>query len=137
MKRQGGEPVQEAGLRLRGDLGFERDLDYYENKLGARLLWNLSAFGARVAAFDLCGELYLLLADHVRAPQQAPHLRGRVPRGGGEGAEAPRMGAGRGTLRDTGGPCIRFKDGSGNEYAMLQMTRPLILEKETARGGNG
>jgi len=29
------------------------------------------------------------------------------------------------------GPCINFKDRSGNEYAILQMTRPHILESES------
>jgi hypothetical protein len=53
-----------------GTSHFDKDLDYYQNRLGARRLWNKKAFGARVAAFDLCGEPYLLIADHVRAPSK-------------------------------------------------------------------
>src|SRR5580704_2197686 len=53
-----------------GTSSFDADLDFYGNKLGAKLLWNKRAFGARVAAFDLCGEPYLLLADHVKAPSK-------------------------------------------------------------------
>ena len=32
------------------------------------------------------------------------------------------------------GPCINFKDESGNEYAILQMSRPHILEEEFQKG---
>ncbi len=49
---------------------FDDDLAFYEKKLGAKLVWNRRAFGARVAAFDLCGEPYLLIADHVKAPSK-------------------------------------------------------------------
>jgi hypothetical protein len=31
------------------------------------------------------------------------------------------------------GPCINFTDQSGNEYAILQMTRPGILEAESRK----
>jgi hypothetical protein len=53
-----------------GTSTYDEDHDHYENKLGARLVWEFSDFGARVAAFDLCGEPYLLLADHVKAPSK-------------------------------------------------------------------
>jgi hypothetical protein len=119
-----------------GTSSFDGDLDFYENKLGARLLWNRKAFGARVAAFDLCGEPYLLLADHVKAPSKrliyevedleeaAKELkaRGWEPEGG--------------SFEIPDGPCINFKDMSRNEYAILQMSRPHILE-ESPTGGRG
>jgi predicted enzyme related to lactoylglutathione lyase len=111
-----------------GTSSFDADLDFYENKLGAKLLWNLKDFGARVAAFDLCGEPYLLIADHVKAPSKrliyevedieaaADVLKGRGWKPDGGSFEIP------------DGPCMNFDDVSGNEYAILEMRRPHILE---------
>jgi len=118
-----------------GTSHFDGDLDFYENKLGAKLLWNLKAFGARVAAFDLCGEPYLLLADHVKAPSK--RLIYEVEDLG----EAARELEGRGWKPEGGsfeipdGPCFNFKDESGNEYAILEMRRPHILEESQKGGG--
>ncbi|MGH9921045.1 MAG: VOC family protein [Nitrososphaerales archaeon] len=118
-----------------GTSNFDGDLDYYGNKLGAKMLWNLKAFGARVAAFDLCGEPYLLLADHVKAPSKrliyevedlekaADELKGRGWKPDGGSFEIP------------DGPCINFRDESGNEYAILQMSRPHVLEESRKGGG--
>jgi hypothetical protein len=137
MKGEAGNPFKRLAYVYVGTSDFERDLDYYENKLGAKLLWNLKAFGARVAAFDLCGEPYLLPADHVKAPSK------RLIYEVDDLEEAARELKRRGWEPDGGrfeipdGPCIRFEDASGNEYAILQMTRPHILEKETAGGGSG
>lgn len=113
-----------------GTSSFDADFNFYEKKLGAKPLWNRKAFGARVAAFDLCGEPYLLIADHVKAPSKrliyevedleeaAKRLKGRGWKPEGESFEIP------------DGPCINFDDESGNQYAILQMSRPHILEKE-------
>ena len=134
--RRGGNPFRRLVYVYVGTSNFDGDLDYYGKKLGAELLWNLKAFGARVAAFDLCGEPYLLLADHVKAPSKrliyevenlddaAKELEGRGWKPEGGRFEIP------------DGPCMNFSDESGNEYAILQMTRPHILEKETAEGGD-
>jgi Glyoxalase/Bleomycin resistance protein/Dioxygenase superfamily len=136
MKGKAGNPFKRLAYVYVGTSDFDADLDYYENKLGAKLLWNLKAFGARVAAFDLCGEPYLLLADHVKAPSK--RLIYEVDDLGAAARELKRRGwepdGGRFEIPD--GPCIRFKDASANEYAILQMTRPHILEKENA-GGSG
>jgi len=118
-----------------GTSRFEEDRDYYENKLGAKLLWNLKDSGARVAAFDLCGEPYLLIADHVKAPSK--RLIYEVD-GLNEAAELLK---GQGWKPDGGsfeipdGPCMNFKDQSGNEYAILQMSRPHILEGKSRNEG--
>lgn len=53
-----------------GTSHYDADRDFYKDVLGARLVWEFKEFGARVAAFDLCGEPYLLLADHVKAPSK-------------------------------------------------------------------
>ena len=137
MKGRAGNPFKRLAYVYVGTSDFERDLDYYENRLGARLLWNLKGFGARVAAFDLCGEPYLLLADHVKSPSkrliyEVEELEEAVKELRRRGWEPD---GGRFEIPD--GPCIRFKDASGNEYAILQMTRPHALESEAAGGGGG
>jgi len=118
-----------------GTSTFDEDHEFYENKLGAKLVWEFSDFGARVAAFDLCGEPYLLLADHVKAPSkrliyEVEDLDDAVRDLKGRGWKAE---GGRFEIPD--GPCVNFKDASGNEYAILQMSRPHILEKEYRNGG--
>ena len=118
-----------------GSSDFEKDLDFYGKKLGARLVWNRRAFGARVAAFDLCGEPYLLIADHVKAPSKrliyevedleeaVKVLKARGWSQQGESFEVP------------DGPCVNFSDASGNSYAVLQMSRPHVLEERNDPGG--
>jgi hypothetical protein len=132
---RGRNPFKKLVYVYVGTSHFEEDRDFYENKLGAELLWNLKDFGARVAAFDLCGEPYLLIADHVKAPSKRLIYEVEDLK---EAAEALR---GRGWKADGGsfeipdGPCMNFKDESGNEYAILQMSRPHILERESRNEG--
>jgi hypothetical protein len=113
-----------------GTSDFEGDCTYYKEILGARRIWEFEKFGAKVAAFDLCGEPYLLIADHVHAPSKRliyevedldkayKELKRRGWMPDGDKFEVP------------DGPCYNFTDKSGNEYAILQMTRPFLLEKE-------
>jgi len=112
-----------------GTSDYKADYDFYMNRLGAELVWEFEEFGAKVAAFNLCGEPFLLIADHVRAPSKrliyevddiataANELKKRGWKADGPAFEVP------------DGPCINFKDRSGNDYALIQMTRPHILEK--------
>ena len=112
-----------------GTKDFESDRNFYHKVLGARKVWEFKEFGARVAAFDLCGEPYLLIADHVKAPSK------RLIFEVASLAEASSALKKRGWKPDGGqfeipdGPCLNFADGSGNEYAILEMKRPRILEK--------
>src|SRR5580765_7163135 len=113
-----------------GTSNYEADYNFYKNILGARLIWEFENFGAKVAAFDLCGEPYLLLADHVHAPSKrliyeveninaaSEELKSRGWKPDGKKFDVP------------DGPCINFNDESGNEYAIIQMSRPHVLEKE-------
>ena len=63
-------PLKRLAYIYVGTSSFDEDHDSCEKKLGAHLVWEFEEFGARVAAFDLCGEPYLLLADHVEAPSK-------------------------------------------------------------------
>jgi catechol 2,3-dioxygenase-like lactoylglutathione lyase family enzyme len=113
-----------------GTSNYSADFHFYKDILGATLVWEFENFGAKVAAFNLCGEPYLIIADHVHAPGKrliyvvenihdaAKELSARGLKQDGKEFEVP------------DGTCINFKDESGNEYAILQMTRPYVLEKE-------
>jgi len=103
---------------------FDRDLAYYRDVLRADLAWNLTGFGARVAAFRMGAGPLLLLADHRPAPSCMPVyavrslsetervLKKRGWKPDGEGFEIPN------------GPCLAFQDPSGNRYAMFENVRP-------------
>src|SRR5882672_6396421 len=98
-----------------GTSDYDADRKFYKEILGARLVWEFEEFGAKVAAFDLAGEPYLLIADHVHAPSKrliyevenlnevAKELKAKGWKSEGEAFEIP------------DGPCINFKDESGNE----------------------
>lgn len=113
-----------------GTSNFTADYHFYKYTLGATLVWEFENFGAKVAAFDLCGEPWLLIADHVSPPSK------RLIYEVGNVDEAAKELEARGWTPDgkkfevPDGPCINFKDESGNEYAILQMTRPYLLVKE-------
>ena len=113
-----------------GTSDYGEDYKFYKDTLGAELVWEFEKFGAKVAAFDLCGEPFLLIADHVKPPSK------RLIYEVDDIADASKKLKAKGWTPDGSkfeipdGPCINFKDRSGNEYSILQMTRPRILEKE-------
>ena len=53
-----------------GTSDYDSDYNFYKNVLAAELVWEFEEFGAKVAAFSLCGEPYVLIADHVHAPSK-------------------------------------------------------------------
>jgi len=112
-----------------GTTNYDADHNFYKNILGAPVVWEFKKYGARVAAFDFAGEPYILLADHIHAPgkrliyevdnlvESIKTLEKKGWKADGKQFEVP------------DGPCINFSDESGNEYALLEMKRPRILEK--------
>lgn len=121
-----------------GTSDLDRDLTYYTKILGAKLLWNHHEFGAKVAAVRMCEGLQYILADHRHAPSVLPlfevkdlkatakELRARGWKSEGRSFEIPP------------GPCLLFKDPSGNELAIFQKIRAREMEEsfgdpETAR----
>ena len=133
--QRGANPFKRLAYVYIGTSDYDADHEFYEKRLGADVVWEFRKFGARVAAFDLCGEPYLLLADHVKSPSK------RLIYEVDDLDEAVGVLKGRGWRPEGGrfeipdGPCINFKDGSGNEYALLQMSRPRILEEGFRRSG--
>lgn len=123
-------PLGELRYLYVGTSDFERDLAYYRDVLGAALVWNLSGFGARVAAFELGAGPRLLLADHRPAPScmpvygvQAlePLVKELHKRGWKEDA---------GPFEIPDGPCYTFRDPSGNPLAVFQNDRPHALDQQ-------
>ena len=110
-----------------GTSNVQKDVDYYTKVLDAKVIWDISSFGARVAAVQLGEGPLLLLADHRPAPScimiyqvkdlkaisEALRKNGWKPQG--ERFEIPE------------GPCYRFDDPSGNPLALLEITRPNVL----------
>ena len=118
-----------------GTSNFDGDIGYYEKKLGGRLLWNLKDFGVRAAAFDLCGEPFLLIADHVRAPSKRLIYEVEDLRDAAKDLESRGWKPEGGSFEIPDGPCSNFKDEGGNEYAILEMSRPHILENQQRKTG--
>jgi len=111
-----------------GTSDFEGDLEYYGQTLGGKLLWNRKGFGARVAAFDLCGEPYLLLADHVKPPSTRLIYEVEDLEGAAKSLRARGWRPKGGRFEVPDGPCYNFVDKSGNEYSIIQRTRPHAME---------
>ena len=119
-----------------GSSDFDRDLVYYTKVLGAGIVWNFQAFGAKVAALRLCAGPLYLLADHRPAPSCLPlfavsdlkltakELRARGWRSDGRSFEIPP------------GPCFVFKDPSGNALGIFENVRPRAMEESFEDSGN-
>jgi predicted enzyme related to lactoylglutathione lyase len=119
-----------------GTADFDRDCAYYAKVLGAERVWAFNAFGARVAAFRVCGGPLFLLADHRPSPSCMPvlavadldaataALKARGWQSVGEAFEIPN------------GPCYRFVDPSGNPHALFQNDRPEAMERAYADPDN-
>lgn len=107
-----------------GTGSFDLDLAYYRDTLGAELVWNLTGFGAHVAAFRMSEGPLLLLADHRPAPSCMPVYEVEDLR------ETVRLLKKRGWKPDgasfeiPNGPCIAFEDPSGNRFAFFENVRP-------------
>jgi len=65
-------PLGKLRFLYMGSGKFDAGLKYYRDSVGAELLWNFKAFGARVAAFRVVEGPLLLLADHRPAPSCLP-----------------------------------------------------------------
>lgn len=91
---------------------------------GARIVWDKSAFGTRVAAVRAGEGPLWLVAGHRPAPSVLPifaveDLKATVKalrKAGWEPHGPP--------FEVPDGPCRLFKDPSGNELALLEETRP-------------
>ncbi len=126
-------PFKRLAYVYLGTTDYDADHRFYKDVLGARLVWEFKEFGARVAAFDLAGEPYILLADHVKTPSKRLIYEVEDLRAASKELKARGWKPDGGEFEIPDGSCINFGDKSGNEYAILQMKRPRILEAESRK----
>lgn len=123
------EPFLALRFLYVGSSKMDEDVEYYEQTLGGEKVWDVRAFGARVAAFRLSerGPHYLL-ADHRPAGTCMPvyevasldravkalKKRGWKPHAGPFGIP--------------NGDCYTMLDPSGNELAIFEDMRPGAME---------
>jgi predicted enzyme related to lactoylglutathione lyase len=111
-----------------GSSNVKHDLEFYQDVIGAKLIWHSKHFGAEVAAVSFGEEQpLLLLADHIKPPKceliyevqdidlTFRDLESRGFRAEGEKFEIPN------------GPCYLFKDPSGNTLAIFEDVRPDVM----------
>jgi hypothetical protein len=99
------------------------DRDQLVEQVGARPVFAIEAFGARVAMVELGDGPPLLLADHVEGERpilvyRVPDLDQAMERLGGQGVDpGPRFGIPH-------GPCCSFELAGGHRIALYERTRP-------------
>ena len=114
-----------------GSGDVNRDLGFYRDQLGGRVVWRIRSGGTEVAAVHLGRGPLILLADHRDAPSvlqiwAVDDLEGALA----ELKEAGWVGRER-RVEVPDGPCLLLADPSGNEIALLDQVRPGILEHES------
>ena len=105
----GANPFKRLAYVYIGTSDYDADHEFYEKRLGADVVWELGS-SARVAAFDLCGEPYLLLATPVRqqaAIYEVDDLES------GRGLEGSRVETGGRKVRFSTGPALTSRTGAG------------------------
>ena len=113
-----------------GSADVARDLAFYRDVLGARVVWDFTDFGTRVAAVELCPRPPLhILAGHRPAKSVLPifvvddlDAMERALRERGWSEEGHRV-----EVPD--GPVLMLRDASGNELGLLESVRPRALER--------
>lgn len=110
------------------------DAKYFEDVIGARIVFKVEGMGARVAMIELAdGPPRLLLADHLSG--ERPVLVFRVDDLDRELERLESQGWKRGsTFEIPQGPCCSFKTAGGHRIALYQLTRPQV--EEHFRGRN-
>ncbi len=111
-----------------GTADLDRDLAYYTEVLGAKLLWNYHEFGAKVAGVRLCEGPQYLLADHRPAPSILPIFEVGDLRATTKALRSRGWKSQDRSFEIPPGPCFVFKDPSGNELAIFENVRPRMVE---------
>ena len=111
-----------------GSSQFEDDLHFYQDVLGARLVWGFDRFGAKVAAFDLGDGPLVLIASHLNSPSTLPILEVDDLEEAVSVLTKQNWQAERGPIEIPNGPCYIFRDPSGNRYGLFQNIRPSAME---------
>lgn len=122
-------PLGELKYLYVGTSDFEKDVAFYGEVLGGETIWNLSGFGARVAAFRLAGGPLILIADHRPAPSCMPVFAVSNLKATVKALKARGWKPDSGPFEIPDGPCYVFRDASGNELAVFGNERPDALTR--------
>jgi hypothetical protein len=102
------------------------DCDHFTDGLGARLVFRIEAFGARVAMVELSGgPPAILLTDHLEGERpilvyRVDSLDRAIDELGTHGLDpGPRFGIPH-------GPCCSFQTPGGHRIAIYELTRPQV-----------
>ncbi len=117
-------PFQRLDFLYMPSRDVARDMAYFTDVLGGRLLFAIDGMGTRVAMVELSAEPpRIVLADHVDGEQ--PILVYRVPDFDAALAALAARGWERGTtLEIPQGPCCSFRAPGGQRIAVYQLSRP-------------
>jgi len=126
-------PLGELKYLYVGTGDFEKDVAFYGDVIGAETVWNLSGFGARVAAFRVADGPLLLIADHRPVPSCMPVFGVPDLKATAEALKARGWKPESGPFEIPDGPCYVFKDASGNELAVFGNERPGVLTRPMRR----
>jgi hypothetical protein len=109
------------------------DVAHFTDALGARLVFAIEAFGARVAMVRLADEPPdILLADHLEG--ERPILVHRVDSLDRSMAELRERGFDPGPqFGIPHGPCCTFRTPGGHRLALYELTRPEVAERLQGR----
>jgi predicted enzyme related to lactoylglutathione lyase len=113
-----------------GSSDVARDVAHWEGVLGKQAkVWDFTEFDTRVAGFRVSEGPMWLVAGHRTAPNVLPiftveDLEEEVRRLAAAGWKAQGE-----TFEVPDGPCRLFKDPSGNELCLMQVTRGAALER--------
>jgi hypothetical protein len=117
-------PFEQLDFLYTPSVDVAKDMAFFVEVLGGRVVFSVEGMGARVAAIELAaGSPLILLADHVEG--ERPILVYRVV---DLGAALSVMQA-RGWVREhtfeiPHGPCCSFRTPGGHRFALYQVTRP-------------
>jgi len=103
---------------------------YYTEVLGGELLWKIHAFGVWVAAIRLSKDEkpYILLADHIEKKDvmliyRVTNLENAAAELGSRGWKEEKR------IEIPPGPCITFRDPSGNAIVIYENVRPHVMQE--------
>lgn len=112
-----------------GSADVTADLAWYNEVLGAELLWRAQAYGADVAAVRVGVDgPALLLADHRPVPSCMPIWAVTDIDAAIEFLEATEWTRGSMRVEVPDGPCLVLTDPGGNQMALLRPDRPNAMQ---------
>ena len=119
-----------------GSADVGRDVPFWCSALGAELVWRFQAFGADVAAVRTGDGPLVLLADHRPPGTCLPIWTAADLDEAAATLAASEWEVTATRVEVPDGPCLVFRDPSGNELALLRRDRPDALVASWDDPGN-